>query len=281
MSGARVKIDFFTQAPECDVPAVGSSSGVVARVAHSGTLHRSILSSCIPESPYLNTSIAVVRYRWVRRIYFPVRVAKKLLAQLCRALQSAPEQCRVLKRLYATMQSQISEMSVLLDSIMASQTGERLISRRARSRTRIPAVPTSRTLVKPEHNAVRVRHRRSRRRPPGWTPMPRAQRVYKLCARCGEKNHVRRLCCRGCYVSKAEMGVGAGTETGFVPGAKHGKETGTDIAACNAINKDSTAIVDPKVPIATTPHQVDANNSIHANSMSIAMFMTLGTSATL
>ncbi len=49
-----------------------------------------------------------------------------------------------------------------------------------------------------------------RRRPPGWKPMPRAERVYKNCAKCGARNHVRRLFCKGCYVSKAEMGVGAG-----------------------------------------------------------------------
>lgn len=73
------------------------------------------------------------------------------------------------------------QMSALLDSIMAPNVGVRKPVKRSR-----------------------------RRRPPGWKPMPRAERVYKNCARCGARNHVRRLCCRVCYVSKAEMGVGAG-----------------------------------------------------------------------
>lgn len=81
------------------------------------------------------------------------------------------------------------QMSALLDSIMA------------------PATTVTATVVgvhKPPKRSSR------RRRPPGWKPMPRAERVYKNCAKCGARNHVRRLFCKGCYVSKAEMGVGAG-----------------------------------------------------------------------
>lgn len=47
--------------------------------------------------------------------------------------------------------------------------------------------------------------RRQRKRPPGWTPMPRDQRVYKECTTCHWKNHVRRLCCEKCFTSKSDM----------------------------------------------------------------------------
>lgn len=48
--------------------------------------------------------------------------------------------------------------------------------------------------------------RRSRKREPGWTPIPREERVYKICPNCGNKNHVRCLACRKCFMPKAEMG---------------------------------------------------------------------------
>lgn len=76
-----------------------------------------------------------------------------------------------------------------------------------------------------------TKSRRSRKRPTGWKPMPRELRVYKKCDYCGEKNHVRQLCCKFCYKSKADMkkiadrnrraggsgagaGAGAGTSNG-------------------------------------------------------------------
>lgn len=72
-----------------------------------------------------------------------------------------------------------------------------------------PSPPPPRRLHSTNRNASATRKtRRARRRPPGWTPMPRAERVYKTCAKCGKKNHVRRLCCNGCYATKSEMGSG-------------------------------------------------------------------------
>lgn len=52
---------------------------------------------------------------------------------------------------------------------------------------------------------VGKRIQRSRRRLQGWTPTPRSCRVYRICARCGERNHVRRLFCTKCFMSRAKV----------------------------------------------------------------------------
>lgn len=49
------------------------------------------------------------------------------------------------------------------------------------------------------------RPRRPRRRPQGWTPTPRRERVYLFCAVCSHKNHVRRLFCENCLAPKPDM----------------------------------------------------------------------------
>lgn len=61
-------------------------------------------------------------------------------------------------------------------------------------------------LVPTKSSGAASKKRTNRKRPAGWTPTPRAERVYKTCAKCGKRNHVRRLCCNGCYATKSEMG---------------------------------------------------------------------------
>jgi len=35
--------------------------------------------------------------------------------------------------------------------------------------------------------------------------VPRAQRIFRICKKCGEKNHVRRLCCSRCFASRCAI----------------------------------------------------------------------------
>ena len=63
---------------------------------------------------------------------------------------------------------------------------------------------------------VRKRPRRSCRRPAGWTPTPRRDRVFKTCVRCGESNHIRRLFCSKCFTSRADMNISASGRSAFL-----------------------------------------------------------------
>jgi len=36
-------------------------------------------------------------------------------------------------------------------------------------------------------------------------PIPRKERTYRKCSRCGVRNHNRRLCCTACYLPRAAM----------------------------------------------------------------------------
>lgn len=70
-------------------------------------------------------------------------------------------------------------------------------------------------------SASKVRKpRRQRKRPPGWSPMPREQRVYKECSKCHWKNHVRRLCCEKCFTSKSDMKKSSGVGRSFNGGGE-------------------------------------------------------------